>query len=226
MRIPIIVAALGGLATPAAAVTIDFNDLASDAFFKDAGNPYVSQGWQFANSATGEGPALIAWGRVGNAIVYNADANPSTGATLAHNKNMTVTTVSRIDGAAFTLASLQMADVFNGGGGQAGGGPVVFGFTTAAGSTSETRLFDLVRGLQTEIFNRSGLLSFTIAPQQFQPFNSFPVAGLIQFDNLGVAVDASVTAGVPEPASWAMLITGFGLTGAVMRRRRSFAVTA
>ncbi len=26
---------------------------------------------------------------------------------------------------------------------------------------------------------------------------------------------------VPEPASWAMLITGFGLTGATMRRRRS-----
>jgi hypothetical protein len=25
---------------------------------------------------------------------------------------------------------------------------------------------------------------------------------------------------VPEPASWAMLITGFGLTGAVLRRRR------
>lgn len=25
--------------------------------------------------------------------------------------------------------------------------------------------------------------------------------------------------GVPEPSSWAMLIIGFGLTGAVMRRR-------
>jgi hypothetical protein len=28
------------------------------------------------------------------------------------------------------------------------------------------------------------------------------------------------TGAVPEPASWAMLISGFGLTGAVMRRRR------
>ena len=27
--------------------------------------------------------------------------------------------------------------------------------------------------------------------------------------------------GVPEPASWAMLIAGFGLTGAAMRRRRT-----
>jgi hypothetical protein len=30
-----------------------------------------------------------------------------------------------------------------------------------------------------------------------------------------------VTPGVPEPASWAMLIAGFGLTGAAMRRRRT-----
>ena len=30
-----------------------------------------------------------------------------------------------------------------------------------------------------------------------------------------------VSSVVPEPASWAMLIGGFGLTGAAMRRRRS-----
>ncbi len=30
----------------------------------------------------------------------------------------------------------------------------------------------------------------------------------------------SMTAAVPEPASWAMLITGFGMTGAVLRRRK------
>jgi hypothetical protein len=29
---------------------------------------------------------------------------------------------------------------------------------------------------------------------------------------------------VPEPASWAMLIAGFGLTGAAMRRRRQQAL--
>ena len=31
---------------------------------------------------------------------------------------------------------------------------------------------------------------------------------------------------VPEPASWALLIAGFGLTGAAMRRRRHVAVAA
>ena len=32
--------------------------------------------------------------------------------------------------------------------------------------------------------------------------------------------------GVPEPATWAMLIAGFGLTGAAMRRRRAVPATA
>lgn len=46
------------------------------------------------------------------------------------------------------------------------------------------------------------------------------------FDNTGdnIGLDnfvSSRTGAVPEPASWAMLIAGFGLTGAVMRRRRS-----
>jgi PEP-CTERM motif len=38
----------------------------------------------------------------------------------------------------------------------------------------------------------------------------------------GAFIDGNpVLPGVPEPASWAMLIAGFGLTGAAMRRRRA-----
>ena len=32
--------------------------------------------------------------------------------------------------------------------------------------------------------------------------------------------------GVPEPASWALMIAGFGLAGAQLRRRRTAAVAA
>lgn len=43
--------------------------------------------------------------------------------------------------------------------------------------------------------------------------NGGPTAG--RFDNLVLSADV-----VPEPASWAMLIAGFGLVGAAARRRR------
>lgn len=38
--------------------------------------------------------------------------------------------------------------------------------------------------------------------------------------NIGVRLGDSLTAGVPEPASWALMIAGFGLVGGAMRRRR------
>ncbi len=41
------------------------------------------------------------------------------------------------------------------------------------------------------------------------------------FDNNG---SFSVTTSVPEPASWALMIVGFGLVGATMRRRQGLAV--
>ncbi|WP_416907272.1 MAG: PEPxxWA-CTERM sorting domain-containing protein [Polymorphobacter sp.] len=40
-----------------------------------------------------------------------------------------------------------------------------------------------------------------------------------EFDTIGAAVGS-----VPEPASWAMLIAGFGLVGGAMRRRRKMAL--
>ncbi|MDP3747098.1 MAG: PEPxxWA-CTERM sorting domain-containing protein [Phenylobacterium sp.] len=45
--------------------------------------------------------------------------------------------------------------------------------------------------------------------------------------NYSVRWDNLVTGGVvPEPATWAMMITGFGLSGAMLRRRRTTAVMA
>ncbi len=52
----------------------------------------------------------------------------------------------------------------------------------------------------------------TVSPEVFTPL--FLRANVIE------------TAAVPEPASWAMLIAGFGLTGAAMRRRRVAVVSA
>ena len=48
------------------------------------------------------------------------------------------------------------------------------------------------------------------------------------FDNTGsVSADVTATSGVvPEPASWAMMIMGFGMAGAMFRRRRLMAQAA
>ena len=44
-------------------------------------------------------------------------------------------------------------------------------------------------------------------------------------DSLGGYLDDIGLTGVPEPASWAMMIAGFGLVGSAMRRRTRMAVT-
>lgn len=44
-------------------------------------------------------------------------------------------------------------------------------------------------------------------------------------DSFTVNILAAQNSAVPEPATWALMITGFGLTGAAMRRRRKLAVS-
>jgi hypothetical protein len=41
-------------------------------------------------------------------------------------------------------------------------------------------------------------------------------------DNFTFNTNLSPMGGVPEPASWAMMIAGFGLTGSAMRKRKAF----
>lgn len=51
-----------------------------------------------------------------------------------------------------------------------------------------------------------------------QIFFFTPPASEVTYDNLQV-LGTAVPGGVPEPASWALMMAGFGLTGAAMRRR-------
>jgi len=45
-------------------------------------------------------------------------------------------------------------------------------------------------------------------------------------DNVSLSVAAAPPPGIPEPGNWALLLAGFGLTGAVARRRRSALIVA
>jgi hypothetical protein len=48
----------------------------------------------------------------------------------------------------------------------------------------------------------------------------------LAIDDFNIAATVAAPAVVPEPATWAMMIAGFGLVGAGMRRRRVIAVAA
>ena len=52
--------------------------------------------------------------------------------------------------------------------------------------------------------------------------NRLYIAGPGLLDVCGEGNPCAVALNVPEPSSWAMLIAGFGLTGAAMRRRRNY----
>lgn len=49
-------------------------------------------------------------------------------------------------------------------------------------------------------------------------------AGGIEVDHVQYGREAAVTGAVPEPATWAMMIAGFGLIGGALRRRQAPAV--
>jgi len=62
---------------------------------------------------------------------------------------------------------------------------------------------------------------------QFTGTNSFTTDGLQMGNNVGapalshIIFFGDITGGVPEPATWAMLLLGFGVVGSSMRRRRN-----
>ncbi|WP_426168175.1 PEPxxWA-CTERM sorting domain-containing protein [Sandarakinorhabdus sp. DWP1-3-1] len=108
------------------------------------------------------------------------------------------------------------------------------GFFNAIGSTGITafdrngNLLGTVSNLGTGI-EFLGLVAADGTPQIAGVFldlvGSEPAGFAI--DNLRFGIRGQVVIpGVPEPGSWAMLIAGFGLTGAVLRRRRMPLVTA
>jgi len=80
--------------------------------------------------------------------------------------------------------------------------------------------FTNVAGLATNVTddagatNLAGGLRYSFGSGAFElgPETGFTAQPMLQF---------SGNSAVPEPATWAMLITGFGLAGAAMRRRRA-----
>ena len=198
-------------AVPAGAVTLNFNNAGTVG--QNLGNNVVESGFQLnADQCAGNN-------------CFTVRAAPTAGAgsdgrvleSYAFNPAITV---SQVNGGAFTLQSfaltgveLQYAFLSN--------FDVIFGFnyadgTTAAFATSiganySTPTSYLIQG-EIAAYTTKALTSFYV-----QADYSSQAGAKLQLDNINVsAVNA-----VPEPATWAMMIGGFGLAGAAMRRRRT-----
>lgn len=84
-------------------------------------------------------------------------------------------------------------------------------FAALGGSTAD--VWKLASGTQTFIANQTGKFAFSFAAQGFAA-KDFAV------DRVFLAKTSQVTAAVPEPATWAMMLTGFAMVGVAVRRRR------
>ena len=107
-------------------------------------------------------------------------------------------------------------------------GFTAFSFTSGVFSTSTVSVYSGLGGLGT-LLGSTVINDPPASPGAFAPFSvSFAgtgksvivtgVAGQFGWDDLQLEVAGGA---VPEPQSWAMLIAGFGLVGATMRRRRT-----
>lgn len=201
-------AAAAALATaaPAMAATtiVTFDELAVDGtgLYSSAG-PIESGGLTFTRPSAGTDFYVFR-----RSASQNADPG---GATLGFNASSGPLTtgvggfgITRTGGGEFTLNSIAISDFSN----SANPRAFRFVFNTANGQEVVDITTDAAAGLQTIALNRSGLLSVSLGG-----------SGFPQIDNVSFTV-ASATAPVPEPATWAMMIVGFGAVGATLRRRR------
>jgi hypothetical protein len=97
-------------------------------------------------------------------------------------------------------------------------------FTVAAGSTFSLASYlyadDLDQG-SIDFFNTARLNAITVSPGASLTSRSGALQAL---PGGGLGYISAPTGSVPEPASWAMLITGFGLVGGLRRRNRQTAI--
>jgi hypothetical protein len=83
------------------------------------------------------------------------------------------------------------------------------------------RIFLTIDGQQITSPSLSSTNGYFYGIKSDTPFSRVEIrvgSSYLEFDN--VTYSAGATGAVPEPASWAMMIIGFGATGAALRRRR------
>jgi hypothetical protein len=104
-----------------------------------------------------------------------------------------------------------------------------FGLESMLGSSPNANLIDF-RGILPATYDLTSAMGpFTFDPLTFSQFDYAKVTlngQAVHFDTMNpvtftATLQGPTTGAVPEPASWAMLIAGFGAVGATMRHRRN-----
>ncbi len=191
----------------ASAVTIDFETLGFDGETNDGpmgvASPLVIGDFVFTATDPFGLPPILVYSR-------QSTNNPDFGGTsIFPNRIDPGLTIARTDGAAFTFNSLDLTFAFDDQNAFFAGGLATYTFN--GGEFSQTRAFDNLAGFQTFIFNTPDVFNVRISAD-----SAFAIDNVV----LNQAVSA-----IPEPASWAMMIIGFGAIGAAMRRRQRVRVS-
>jgi hypothetical protein len=195
---------MGGASAVQAATTLTFDELPASHYAQTV----VSQGYQFDDFDANSAIALFTWDE---GSVYNADPG---GRTLNNNYFRSTITLTKVGGGLFDFTSVDLTDIYNSHD-NPNGGDVLFSFFDGVNTTTQTVTLDGLPGFQTFSFNKTGLVSLTFKAV---------TTNEIQTDNFVLSAPGGTTGtGVPEPATWALMLAGFGLAGSALRRRRAVA---
>jgi hypothetical protein len=187
------------VAAPASAAVIDFENSGSD-FLDQLPSSWDYQGFTFQTTFV----------HYSTSNDYTQVFGGASNGTRHYINGFSDTVLSRTDGGAFSIASLDLglADYTDNNadvtltGTLSGGGTVSATFSLAKAFSS----------LTLSGFDNLSSLTFS------QPTGT---QGYIALDNIDYS--AAGPGGVPEPANWMLMIGGFGIAGAAMRRRRMVA---